>query len=160
MMYREEVRTHNLGTFTVKHIDIIIMVKENAREKLLLQIQDEVLKGGICFDDYTSFQLENAYISFCAGADLACVIMCQAAIESYIKEDEALDCKSFYDIIENCSYSSDFKNRLHPLRKYRNKWMHRKEIDREISMDYAELEREAISAYRLTLEVFHYYPFI
>lgn len=136
------------------------MIKESAREKLLLQIQDEVLKGGISFDDYTSFQLENAYISFCAGADLACLIMCQAAIESYIKDDEALDYKSFYDIIEKCSYSSDLKNRLHHLRKYRNKWMHRQDIDREISMDYAELKREAISAYRLTLEVFHYYPFI
>lgn len=47
--------------------------KYEKRKQILLQIQDEVLRGGICFDDLTSFQLENAYIAFCAGADLACL---------------------------------------------------------------------------------------
>ena len=37
----------------------------NKREKVLLDIQEDVLKGGICVQDWTTFQLENAYISYC-----------------------------------------------------------------------------------------------
>ena len=68
------------------------------REKVLLNIQNDVLKGGICVQDWTTFQLENAYIAFCAGADLACILMCQAAIESYMRDDEGLKNRSFYDL--------------------------------------------------------------
>lgn len=135
--------------------------KYEKREQILLQIQDEVLRGGICFDDLTSFQLENAYIAFCAGADLACLVMCQAALESYIKDDENIESNRFYDIIENCSYSDDIKQQLHHLRQYRNKWMHINiKKDTDFNIDEIELMQEAINAYKLTLEVFHYYPFI
>lgn len=102
--------------------------KYEKRKQILLQIQDEVLRGGICFDDLTSFQLENAYIAFCAGADLACLVMCQAALESYIKDDENIESNRFYDIVENSSYSDEIKQQLHHLRQYRNKWMHIKLI--------------------------------
>ncbi len=94
------------------------------REKVLLNIQNDVLKGGICVQDWTTFQLENAYIAFCAGADLACILMCQAAIESYMRDDEGLKNRSFYDLIEHCSYDAKTKMKLHKLREYRNKWIH------------------------------------
>ena len=131
------------------------------REKLLINIQDEILKGGICVQDWTTFQLENAYLAFCAGADLACILMCQASIESFIRDDENLKDSSFYDLIEHSSFDEEFKLRLHKLRAYRNKWVHINEQgDRDLNIDYKELEEMAIFSYRLTLEVFHYYPFI
>ena len=43
----------------------------NKREQTLLDIQDDVLKGGFCVQDWTTYQLENAYISYCAGANLS-----------------------------------------------------------------------------------------
>ena len=132
----------------------------NNRETLLLKIQDEVITGGICFDEFTSFQLENAYIAFCAGADLACIMMCQTAIESYINDDEQIESNSFYDLIEKSSYSLDFKQKLHHLRKYRNKWVHIRNRNKGMKIDHIELKNEAIYAYRLTLEVFHYYLFV
>ena len=131
------------------------------REKILLNIQDDVLKGGICLQDWTTFQLENAYIAFCAGADLACILMCQAAIESYMRDDEGLKNRSFYDLIEHCSYDVKTKMNLHKLREYRNKWVHiNEQKECNIQIDHVELEKMALFAYRLTLEVFHYYPFV
>ena len=134
--------------------------KMNNRERILLNIQNEVLKGGICVQDWTTFQLENAYISYCAGANLSCIIMCQAAIESFMRDDEQLSCRSFYDLIENCSYNLEIKKRLHQLRNYRNKWIHINEQDNEFIINEEELNNMALFSYRLALEVFHYYPFI
>lgn len=130
---------------------------EKQREQRLLDIQDDVLKGGISVQDWTTFQLENAYIAYIAGANLACVIMCQASIESYIRDDEMLDKRSFYDLIEASSYDYTTKQKLHKLRIYRNSWAH---VDNEKAIDYVELEEMAMFSYRLAMEVFHYYPFI
>ena len=123
---------------------------EKEREQRLLDIQDDVLKGGICVQDWTTFQLENAYISYIAGASLACVVMCQASIESFIRDDEHLDNRSFYDLIEASSYDET-------TRVYRNSWAH---VDNEKKINYAELDEMALFAYRLAMEIFHYYPFV
>ena len=134
--------------------------KTNKREQTLLDIQDDVLKGGICVQDWTTFQLENAYISYCAGANLSCIVMCQATIESFMRDDEQLSDRIFYDLIENSSYNQDMKEKLHTLRKYRNKWAHINEQNNEFLIDEKELEKMALFSYRLALEVFHYYPYV
>ncbi|MBO7608498.1 MAG: hypothetical protein J6T28_12920 [Paludibacteraceae bacterium] len=129
------------------------------RERVLLDIQEEVLQGGISVQDWTTFQLMNAYISYCAGATLSCIIMCQTTIESYMRDDEQLSDRSFHDLIENCSYNQEMKRKLHKLRKYRNNWTHINEQGNEFLIDENELEEMALFSYRLALEVFHYYPF-
>lgn len=131
------------------------------RENLLMQIQEEVLKGGICMQDWTTFQLENAYIAFCSNANLACILMCQAAIESYMRDDEQLSDRSFYDLIEHCSYDNEMKLKLHRLRMYRNKWIHINEQNNcNFQINDEELKEMSVFSYRLALEVFHYYPYI
>lgn len=125
------------------------------RERVLLDIQEEVLQGGISVQDWTTFQLMNAYISYCAGATLSCIIMCQTAIESYLRDDEHLSDMSFLDLIENCSYDQEIKGKLHKLRKYRNKWTHINDHDNEFLIEENELEEMALFSYRLALEVFH-----
>lgn len=125
-----------------------------------MDIQEDVLKGGICIQDWTTFQLENAYIAYCAGANLACVVMCQAAIESYIRDDEKLSDRSFYDLIENSSFNTNIKTKHHKLRGYRNKWVHINDKDNDFIIDEYELENMALFSYRLALEIFHYYPFV
>ena len=132
----------------------------NKREQTLIEIQDDVIKGGICVQDWTTFQLENAYKSYCAGATLSCIVMCQATLESFMRDDEQLSDRSFYDLIENCSYDRYMKDKLHKLRKYRNKWTHINEQNNEFLIDEKELEEMALFSYRLALEVFHYYPYI
>ena len=87
----------------------------NKREKVLLDIQEDVLKGGICVQDWTTFQLENAFISYCAGATLSCIIMCQTAIESYMRDDERLTDRCFYELIDNSSFNQEMKKKLHKL---------------------------------------------
>lgn len=73
---------------------------------------------------------------------------------------EGLKNRSFYDLIEQCSYDAKTKRKLHKLREYRNKWVHiNEQKECNIQIDYVELEEMALFAYRLTLEVFHYYPF-
>lgn len=132
----------------------------SSREKILLALQDEVLKGGICVQDWTTYQLENAYLSFCAGAYLSCIVMCQAAIESFMRDDERLTDCSFYNLVENSSYDSELKMKLHKLRNYRNSWTHINEHEEEFRISDEQIMEMAIFAYRTALEVFHYYPFI
>ena len=41
-----------------------------------------------------------------------------------MRDDEGLKNRSFYDLIEQCSYDAKTKIKLHKLREYRNKWVH------------------------------------
>lgn len=76
-----------------------------------------------------------------------------------MRDDERLSDRSFFDLIENCSYDRYMKDKLHKLRKYRNKWIHINEQNNEFLIDEKELEEMALFSYRLALEVFHYYPY-
>ena len=66
--------------------------------------------------------------------------------------------------MQSKQYFTKIKNYPHEKStepEYRNKWIHISEQkDCNIQIDYVELEEMALFAYRLTLEVFHYYPFI
>lgn len=77
--------------------------------------------------------------------------MCQVA--SYIRNDDGVKNLSLYDV--------KTKIKLHKLRECRNKWVHiNEQKECNIQIDYVGLVEMVLFAYKLTLEVFHYYPFI
>ena len=92
------------------------------------QLDEELLMGGVILSEWTTFLVKDAETAFCSGAYLASILASQAAIESHLRYDyfNSTETKGwgFYDLIEKSNLKSEFKNELHVLRKYRNKWVH------------------------------------
>lgn len=94
----------------------------------IINLDEELLKGGVILSEWTTFLVKDAESAFCADANLSSILSCQAAIESHLRY-EYFDPKEskrwgFYDLIEKSSLPTDLKTELHELRKFRNKWVH------------------------------------
>ena len=94
----------------------------------LIELDEELLHGGVILSEWTTLLVKDAQIAFCAGAYLSSILSSQSAIESHLKYDvfDAGESRKwgFYQLIENSSFGNEFKNELHELRKLRNTWVH------------------------------------
>lgn len=94
-------------------------------------LDEELLQGGFVLSEWTTFLAKDAEMAFCADANLASILACQAAIESQLRFDyfNSTESKSwgFYQLIENASLNAELKMELHELRTFRNKWVHVKD---------------------------------
>lgn len=101
---------------------------EQERWDYIIEIDEELLKGGVMLSEWTTFLAKDAETAFCSNANLSAILACQAAIESHLRYEyfDAKESKSwgFYQLIEKSSMSSDLKLELHELRRFRNKWVH------------------------------------
>ena len=95
---------------------------------MLIALDEELLLGCAMLSEKTIFIVKDADIAFCAGADLAAITLCQAAIESHLKYEYGdmmqKSPKGFFDLIEMSPIKSELKARLHKLRIVRNSWVH------------------------------------
>lgn len=101
---------------------------EQDKWKYIMELNEELLKGGVILSEWTTFLAKDAESAFCADAHLSSILSCQAAIESHLRY-ECFDPKEskrwgFYELIEKSSLPTDLKTDLHELRKFRNKWVH------------------------------------
>ncbi|GAB3803321.1 hypothetical protein GCM10028819_33050 [Spirosoma humi] len=98
------------------------------REEYILSLDEELLNGGIILSECTVFMTKDAEIAFCNGANLSCILACQAAIESHLRFDHFMNNDTrrwgFFQLINDSSLDEELKMRLHRLRAYRNKWVH------------------------------------
>lgn len=101
---------------------------EQVKWEYINALDEELLQGGVMMSEWTTFLAKDAETAFCAGANLSCILACQAAIESYLRFDyfyaDTSKSWGFYQLIENTPISPDLKSELHELRKFRNKWVH------------------------------------
>jgi len=101
---------------------------EEQKWDYILQLDEELLLGGVILSEWTTFLAKDAETAFCSGAYLASILASQSAIESHLRYDyfNSTETKgwSFYDLIEKADLSSELTKELHDLRKYRNKWVH------------------------------------
>lgn len=101
---------------------------EQEKWDYILELNEQLLKGGVILSEWTTFLAKDAEIAFCYGANLSSILACQAAIESHLRYDYFEINKSkgwgFFLLIENSSLDTDLKTELHELRKFRNKWVH------------------------------------
>lgn len=96
-----------------------------ARERLLLEMDDELLKGGVVISEWCSFIVREADNAFVAGAHLPTLLTAVAGIETYLRSEHELgDRAGLYRLIEDHAFTADLKSRVHELRKQRNKWVH------------------------------------
>ncbi len=96
------------------------------RERLLLAWDDELLLGGVVLSEWSSFLIQDADVAYCAGADLAALLAAQAAMESHLMYEygDRGSTRGFADLIERSPLARELKDRLHDIRRYRNRWVH------------------------------------
>lgn len=99
--------------------------------KYILDLDEELLKGGVVLSEWTTFIAKDAETAYCSGANLSSILACQAAIETHLRYEyfDPKKCKGwgFFHLIENSSFDDEMKSQLHELRRFRNKWIHVKD---------------------------------
>lgn len=77
---------------------------EKPKWDYIIQLDEELLLGGVMLSEWTTFLVKDAEIAFCSGAYLASILASQSAIESHLRYDyfNSTETKgwSFYDLIE------------------------------------------------------------
>jgi hypothetical protein len=103
------------------------------RAELLIELDNELLQGGVILSEWCVFIVKSADIAFINEANLATIITAMAGIESFLRtEDHKSKGKNLYRLIEDYDLvDSKAKNELHRLRRYRNGWVHLENEDDE-----------------------------
>ncbi len=119
-----------------------------------MRLDEELLLGGVILSEWSTFLIKDADEAYCNRANLAAILVAQAAIESHLRyeylDDIAKNKFGFYDLIEQSTLQLELKVDLHNLRKYRNKWVHvndpREDSDLLNRPEYYEAELEQFAA--------------
>ena len=133
-------------------------------------LDEELLLGGIILSEWTTFLVKDAETAFCANANLASILACQAAIESHLRFEYFNTAESkgwgFYQLIENSCLNQELKLQLHELRIFRNKWVHVKDPSEDSDLlerpKYHENELFLVAkkSIRTMLEILYNEPYI
>jgi hypothetical protein len=102
-------------------------MNRNERDAYIFQLDVDLLKGAVILSEWSTFLIRDADEAFCAGADLATILVAQAAIESHLRYEYSHlqnGNGGFYNLIEQSPLSNELRSDLHRLRKYRNHWVH------------------------------------
>jgi len=104
------------------------MMIEEEKWDYINKLDEELLVGGVILSEWSAFLIRDADTAFCSGANLAAILVSQAAIESHLRfeygDSRTTERATFYDLIENAPLPNELRADLHELRKYRNKWVH------------------------------------
>ena len=140
------------------------------RWNYILQLDEELLRGGVILSEWSTFLIKDADEAFCNGAYLAAILVAQAAIESHLRyeyfDSTANNKPRFYDLIEQSPLPSKLKGELHSLRKYRNKWVHVNDPEEDSDLlnrpayYEAELEQYASLAMKSMRQVIYFEQFL
>jgi hypothetical protein len=140
---------------------------ERERQQFLLDLDDELLKGGCTLSEWCAFIVRDSDTAFEAGADLATIITAIAGVETYLRTEYPLGKRSnLFELIEKSPLADDLKRAIHALRRYRNRWVHvaEPEDDQELLNhpdQYArELEVSACQAVRTLRRVIYENQFV
>jgi uncharacterized protein YhaN len=133
------------------------------RDRLILGLDDELLKGGVSLSEWCSLIVKEADQAYSAGAYLPTILTAVAAIETHLRAEYEPETKvGLHRLVENSSLHESLKARVHELRRYRNKWVHVNEpwddlpLMHEPATFEAELEKMAEFAVRLLREIIYH----
>ena len=100
-------------------------MNEEERWSHLIELDEELLKGGVILSEWCSFIVREADIAFVKGAHLASILTAVSGIETYLRSEYSESGKErLYKLIDQAPIDEALKNDLHKLRKYRNRWVH------------------------------------
>jgi len=60
---------------------------EDDRWKFIIELDEELLKGGVMLSEWCSFIVREADTTFASGSFLAAIITAMAAIETYLRSE-------------------------------------------------------------------------
>ncbi|MBM9614712.1 hypothetical protein JWJ90_10480 [Desulfobulbus rhabdoformis] len=93
--------------------------------ELLVQLDEELLKGGVILSEWCRFIVREADTAYCAGAHLASILISVSGIETYLRSEYSrTGNERLVELIHQAPIDNALKVDLHILRKYRNKWVH------------------------------------
>ena len=129
---------------------------ENQRWEHLINLDDELLKGGIILSEWCCFIVCEAEKAFASGAYLASILTAVSGIETYLRSEYSITGKErLVELINQADIHLELKNDIHTLRRYRNKWVHvddPREDDKlfeQPELVSSELEEMAFTAARI-----------
>lgn len=100
-------------------------MSESDRNSLILDLDDELLKGSVVLSEWCAFVVREADTAFVRGAFLASILTAVSGIETYLRSEySGTGENSLFKLIDQAPVEDDLKRDLHKLRKYRNKWVH------------------------------------
>ncbi len=145
-------------------------MEENEKWNYILELDEELLKGGVILSEWSTFLIKDTDIAFCSGAYLAAILTATAGIESHLRFEYQNQSKEkpteLFDLIEKSSIDDTLKDEIHNLRKYRNLWVHvnepqddQKLLDNPSQVE-SEIEMIAIKAIKLLRQVIYLEQFI
>ena len=141
------------------------MSEQAKREALLLQLDTDLLRGGVVLSEWCARLVRESDIAFVAGAYLAALLTAMAAIETFLRS-EALSRKRLMDLVAESELDRALVSTLHELRIYRNKWVHVDDpwddeslLQRPGEID-RELESRAFAAVKALRQVVYSDPWI
>lgn len=62
-------------------------MKEQDKWDYIIDLDEELLLGGVILSEWTTYLAKDAEIAFCNVANLSSILACQAAIESHLRFD-------------------------------------------------------------------------
>jgi hypothetical protein len=140
-------------------------MNKHDRQEYILQLDNELLVGSVILSEWSTFLIRDADQAFCSAANLATILVAQAAIEAHLRYEYHFDSKmkklSFYELIEVSPLLPELKKDLHTLRMYRNRWVHINDPHNDADLldqpEYyeGELERMATLAIRVLRQVIY-----
>ncbi|MEL6232389.1 MAG: hypothetical protein AAFR24_20990 [Cyanobacteria bacterium J06627_3] len=100
-------------------------MNEQERWQMILDLDEELLQGGVMLSEWSVFLVRDADTAFASGANLAAIITALAAVESHLKYKCGNSSRErLVKLIDKVGIEEDLQKDLHRLRKYRNKWVH------------------------------------
>jgi hypothetical protein len=140
-------------------------VSDDRRWEWLVQLDDELLAGGVMTSGFAAELIRNADLCSVHDAFVACLVMCGATIETWLRE-EGTQGNRFVDLIDASDFDSATKVEMHALRIERNRWVHigdpwdDNDLEEQYSIGHPDLEAKCVSALRLMRKVVYSSPFV
>lgn len=98
---------------------------QNDRHQLLVDLDKELLVGGVTLSEWCALIVREWDVVFVAGADLATIITAAAGVETHLRAEYGGGGRlSFAELIARAPIEPKLAGRLHELRRYRNRWVH------------------------------------
>jgi len=136
----------------------------------ILGLEDKYLKGGIILSEWSTVLSKEADQAFCSGANLAAVLVAQAAMETHLRYDffapKEVKGWGFYKLIQGADVSGELRERMHEVRRFRNTWVHVNDPhDDELLLERpepveAEAEQMAMKALDTMMDLFCTYQWV
>lgn len=140
-----------------------MLTNQETRDLFIQRLDDELLKGGVTLSEWCAFIVKETDQAYSGGAYLPTILTAVAAIETHLRaEYEPAGKVGLHRLVEGANLGDELKQRIHELRKYRNKWVHVNEPWDDLPLIHEpetfeeELEVMAEKAVRLLREIIYH----